>query len=183
MINSKELNQINKRLRNYDSKREILIKKSRDVLRLSKEIIFGLHRGSSVDSKIKSIKKEVKKLNIENEGSYKIAIQEYVEALAFHKFVNTRKLLSLEEVKVPDTLYLLGIMDLSGEIFRYAMNSAIKGDYKIPVVCLEFLDSLYGNLLKFDIRRSELRRKFDSIKYDLQKLENLVLNLKLKNRD
>lgn len=180
MINSGELSQINKRLRNYDSKREVLIKNSRDVLKLSKEIIFGLHRDSSVDGKIKLIKKAVKKLNLENEGSYKIAIQEYVEALAFHKFVNSKKLLALKEVKVPDTLYLLGIMDLSGEIFRYAMNSAIKGDYKTPVVCLEFLDSLYGSLLKFDIRRSELRKKFDSIKYDLQKLENLVLNLKLK---
>jgi predicted translin family RNA/ssDNA-binding protein len=180
MINSKELDQINKRLRTYDSKREILIKKSRDVLKLSKEIIFGLHRGSSVEGKIKLIKKEVKKLNLENEGSYRIAVQEYVEALAFYKFINEKKLLTLKEVKVQDTLYLLGIMDVSGEIFRFAMNSAIRGDYKTPVICLEFLDSLYGSLLKFDIRRSELRKKFDSIKYDLQKLENLVLSLKLK---
>ena len=41
---------------------------------------------------------------------------------------------------------------------------------------------MYGELLKFDFRDNEVRRKFDAVKYDLRKLEDLVLDLKLKGR-
>jgi hypothetical protein len=37
-------------------------------------------------------------------------------------------------------------------------------------------------LMMFDFRNIPVRRKFDSIKYGLNKLENLILELKLKNK-
>ena len=36
--------------------------------------------------------------------------------------------------------------------------------------------------MMFDFRNIPARKKFDSIKYGLEKLENLVLELKLKNK-
>ena len=46
----------------------------------------------------------------------------------------------------------------------------------------DVVDEIYGELLKFDFRDSDLRRKFDSVKYDLKKLEDLLLELKLKGK-
>ena len=46
----------------------------------------------------------------------------------------------------------------------------------------DFVEELYGEMLKFNFRNGELRRKFDGIKYDLKKLEDLVLDLTLKQR-
>ena len=182
--NQKEFSVILKEIEKYDAEREELIKKSRDVLKLSKQIIYGLHRGENVSKLVVEIKKEVevmKKTKMTTEGSYKIALQEYVEAISFKKFIEEKKLLTLKESNVDSNEYLLGIMDLSGEIFRFAMNNAIKGDYKIASESLDFMNFLYGELLKFNFRNSEFRRKFDSIKYDLQKLEKLVFDLKIKN--
>ena len=41
---------------------------------------------------------------------------------------------------------------------------------------------IYGELLKFDFRDNEIRRKVDAVKYELRKLEDLVLDLKFKGR-
>ena len=44
------------------------------------------------------------------------------------------------------------------------------------------LEELYGELLKFDFRDGELRKKFDGIKYDLKRLEDVALSIKLKEK-
>ena len=47
---------------------------------------------------------------------------------------------------------------------------------------LDEVDAIYGQLLKFDFRDNEIRRKVDAVKYELRKMEDLVLDLKLKGR-
>ena len=54
--------------------------------------------------------------------------------------------------------------------------------YKEVVKIRDAVSVIYGELLKFDFRDSDMRRKFDSVKYDLKKLEDLVLDLKLKGK-
>ena len=46
----------------------------------------------------------------------------------------------------------------------------------------EFVTEIYEELLLFDFRNIPVRKKFDSIKYGLEKLEDLVLELKLKKK-
>ena len=79
-----------------------------------------------------------------------------------------------------DENYLLGLCDLVGEVVRRSINLAIKGKFDAAVEAKEFVAELYYQLSKFDFRNSELRRKFDGMKYELKKLEDLVLDLKLK---
>jgi len=55
-----------------------------------------------------------------------------------------------------------------------------KGDEVVKIK--DQVDLIYGELLKFDFRDNEIRRKVDAVKYDLRKLEDLVLDLKLKGR-
>jgi len=181
MIEKKELGGINKRIKEYDSEREMMIKSCRDILKLSKQIIFSLHRGDIPEEKIAEIKEEVQNLRDEkfsNEGFYRVAMQEYVEAMTFYTYLKEKRLVTQKECKVSDEEYLLGIMDVPGEIYRYAMNSSIDGNHSIAKECKGFLDGMYKELLKFEFRSSDLRKKFDSIKYNLQKLEELVFNLR-----
>ena len=68
-------------------------------------------------------------------GSYSFANQEYVEAVAFHHFITTGTLITLghiqqlihNETDRPFQLlpadYLLGLLDLPGEMMRYATNN------------------------------------------------------------
>ncbi len=156
MINFTKLR---KDIQDYDSEREKLIKQSRDVLKLSKQVIYAVHRDELAEAAklIKDIEAEKKKLDLiakhsrkmGSEGSYKVAIQEYAEALLYYHFVKDGKLVDLP---IDTEHFILGLGDLPGE------------------------------LVKFDFRDNEVRRKFDAVKYDLRKLEDLVLDLKLKGR-
>ena len=186
MINFTKLR---KEVHAYDAEREKLIKKSRDVLKLSKQIIYAVHRDeiSEAARLIKQIEKEKEKLDaiarhnrkMACEGSYKVAIQEYVEALLYYNFVKSGKLVDLS---VATEHFVLGLADLPGELVRKAVFLAGKGKVAKVIKIKEEVDMIYGELLKFDFRNNDIRRKVDSVKYDLRKLEDLVLDLKLKGR-
>jgi predicted translin family RNA/ssDNA-binding protein len=45
MMDKKDSDIIKKQLVDFDNKREELIKRSRDILRMSKQIIYSVHRG------------------------------------------------------------------------------------------------------------------------------------------
>lgn len=168
-------------------KREESIRLSREIIKLSKTIIYSVHRNDLpvAEKSMPEISSKIKKLmecKTHDEGHFRTAIQEFVEAACFLGFAKKCSIPSQKDLDVPAEHYLLGICDLSGELVRLAINSAIKGDYKLPLTIREFLDEVYGEMLKFDFRNSDLRRKFDGIKYDLKKLEDLALDIRMREK-
>lgn len=184
MINFSKLQ---KELHAYDAERENLIKKSRDVLKLSKLVIYAVHRDEMKEAErlLQEMEAEKKALDkfaghsekMQCEGSYKIAVQEYVEATLYFYFAKTGKLLDL---KVSAEHFILGLADLPGELNRRAVYLAGKGNVNEVVKIKDEVDAIYGELLKFDFRDNEIRRKVDAVKYELRKLEDLVLDLRMK---
>lgn len=180
---------LQKQIHAYDSEREKLIKQSRVVLKLSKQVIYSVHRDElkKAATLVKQIKAEKKKLDtitkhsskLLYEGSFKVAVQEYVEAVLYFEFVKNGKLVDLP---VSADHYCLGLADLPGELVRKAVFLAGKGEVAKVKKIKDEVDYIYGELLKFDFRDNDTRRKVDSVKYDLRKLEDLVLDLKLKGR-
>ena len=180
---------LQKEIKEYDALREDVIKKSRDVLKLSKLVIYAVHRDeiSNASKLVTEMKKEkkvmdtiaAKKKKLRFEGSYKVAVQEYVEAVLYYTFVKTGKLI---DITVDANHFIGGLADLPGELVRKAVYLAGKGKVKEVVEIKDAVDEIYGKLLTFDLRENELRKKVDGVKYDLRKLEDLVLDLKLKKR-
>ena len=174
---------------NYEEKRDELIKKSRDVIKLSKRVIYAVLRDELIEAEklcqdIEQAKLQLDKITkhdnkLPYEGSYKVAIQEYVEAILFYSFVKDGQ---FKELNVLSHHYLLGLADLSGELVRRAVFLAGKGKIDEVIKIKNELDKLYGELLKFDFRDSEMRRKMDAVKYDLRKLEDLVLDIKIRGK-
>jgi len=181
--------QLQKEFSDYDAERENLIKKSRDVLKLSKLLIYAVHRDelNNAAKLLKEIEKEKKALDkiathsdkMLFEGSYKIALQEYAEAVLYYNFVISGKLVELD---LTAEHYVLGLADLPGELNRRAVFLAGKGKVAEVGKIRDAVDGIYGELLKFDFRDNEIRRKVDAVKYELRKLEDLMLDLKLKGR-
>lgn len=189
VINRKEFEKIRKEFARKEELREDLIKESREIVNLSKQIIYSVHREdySNASKLAKSIRKKVKKIKIisknipfDSSGSFKIALQEYTEALAFYDLIKNKKLPTHIDLGIEYEFYLLGLCDLVGELNRAAVNSVIKGDVKKAEFLKQCVEDLYGFFLKFNFRNSELRKKFDGIKYELKKLENLMLEIKLR---
>ncbi|MEE9525127.1 MAG: hypothetical protein V3V78_00790 [Candidatus Woesearchaeota archaeon] len=192
MLNKNDFTEMRKEFNSHDDNRELVIKKSRDILKLSKQIIYSVHRDDikEADKLIKQIeveKKKVEKLiagssKLKSIGAYRVAIGEYVEAMLYHSFIKNSRILTHKFLKVTTVHYLLGLIDLTGELGRKAVQYAGNGKFSKVVGIRDAVSEIYGALLKFDFRDSDMRRKFDSVKYDLKKLEDLVLDLKLKNK-
>jgi translin len=176
----------------HDSLRDELIKVSRDALTLSKKSIYSLHRGESKSAKsqLVSARKIIAKMNalirkdahLAITGAYLEAIEEYVEAACYYSLLAKKELPTPKQLGVDIDSYVPGLCDLVGELVRKAINSAIKGDTKTSLEIRDFVTQVYQELMLFDFRNSPVRRKFDSIKYGLEKLEDLALQIKMKKK-
>jgi translin len=185
MINKQEFKQIKKELENFDKKREELILLSREIIKLSKQCIYSIHRNeiksaekflSQMQKKIPTIKQ--KKTLETNMGN--VAIQEYVEAYAYLYFIKNKELITKKECDCDNENYLLGICDLTGELMRKAVNETINQNYELVFKIHKLTSEIYHQFLEFNLRNSELRKKSDSIKWNLTKIEDLVLKIKLR---
>ncbi|MFC1697471.1 hypothetical protein ACFL1H_04010 [Nanoarchaeota archaeon] len=188
MINRKDFRKIKANMDKYDVQREKVIRESRDVIKLSKKIIYSIHRNDLKNAKLlmPDIKKKIMQLQNKvtkypklDGGSFKVAVQEYVETICYYEYLKSKKIPTSSDLGVKEDYYLMGLCDLTGELVRLAINSAIAGNFEGAIEIKQFVTDLYEELMLFDFV-GELRKKFDSIKYDLKKLDSLVLDLKLK---
>jgi len=171
----------------YDDQRENIIKISRDVIKLSKKIIYKVQSQKVIDldEQIKKIQDMHKKMldlaeknkRLLSEGSFNVAEQELVEAILFKTLIVDQKLLSADSLNVKYENYVLGLADLSGELIRIAVISATHNEYDIVYNIKDFVDELYYLLLNLHLRTSEFRRKFDSVKYALKKLDEICYDI------
>ena len=192
MINKSDFAQLQEQLSSCDAVRDKLIIKSREVVKLSKKIIYAVHldqvhRAEKLRDQIKKELETVQKLAsstpaLQCSGSLTIAEQEFVEAICFLEFVKNGTIPPHTQLKVDAESYLLGLCDLTGELLRNGINASIKENYAETVRIKDVVSELYGEFMQFEFRNGDLRRKFDSIKYALNKLEDVVLELKLKGK-
>ena len=184
MIDKKQFADMKKEMVLFNDKREAVISQSRDIIALSKKIIYGLHRNEPDKKLITEITQKIKKLPKEdyNTGMGRVAQMEFVEAVTFYEFMVNKHIPSYKQMGVDSEVYLLGLCDLPGELVRKAVYLAGKDRYADVIEIRDLVEEIYGELLAFDFRDNEVRSKFDAVKYDLRKLEDLVLDLKLKHR-
>lgn len=187
-----DFTKLRQKIKRYDEEREKLIIQGRLVLRGSKELIYTIHRGdiSSAKKLYAAVKKEKEALDkitthdpkMRYEGSFSEAIQEYVEAMTYYGFVVDGKIPDIEGMDVGAEDYLMGLCDLTGELTRRAVNLATAGNYPEVEKIKGLVQEIFTEFLKFDLRNSQLRKKSDSIKYNLMKLEDIMYDIKIKGK-
>ena len=183
MINMKSFDAMRKELKVFAQKREEVISRSREMIQLSKRIIYSVQRHDSSAQLVTQLKKAKSALPKDafDTGMQSVALQEYVEALTLFALVEKGKLPTAKELNVPVHEYLMGLCDLTGELVRMAVNAAIRKQFQDVERWHHITAELYGEFLKLDLRNGELRKKSDQIKWNLQKLEGLMYDLKSKS--
>jgi len=107
------------------------------------------------------------------------------------------KLLTIEEIgailNVPVNLkdrdafhitieeYLQSLITLIEELARLAINSVTLGDYQRPLQISQFVKDLHAGFQILNLKNDSLRRRSDSIKYNVKKIEDIVYDLSLRN--
>ncbi|KAL4457974.1 hypothetical protein ABPG75_012839 [Micractinium tetrahymenae] len=189
MLDISDFERIDGELRAYDEKREQVIKRSRDIQKLSKQAIFSLHRGADAEaeSRIAAAKKAAEELlplikgnPTLRPGSYSNAIEEYAEAVAFRCYLTDGRLIKQAEVELAEVEeYLGGVLDFTGELGRLAIAQATRRDEAAVQRARDLVEAIMGQFLQFDLRNGSLRKKYDALKYTLKKLENTLYELSL----
>ena len=188
MLNKNEFTKIRNEMHRLDDKREDIIQTSRVIINLSKQVIYAVQRNDLKDaaSAIKKIKDNVNKLrkvNIATDTNINsVAFQEYVEAIAFYEFVKNGKVPTRASLGVSAEEYLSGLCDLTGELVRKAIYEVIHKKFDEAEKIKELVHDIYGEFLKMHLRNGELRKKSDSIKWNLKKLEEVMYDISMKGR-
>ncbi|KAL0579131.1 hypothetical protein V5O48_002863 [Marasmius crinis-equi] len=67
--------------------------------------------------------------------------------------------------------YLHGVITLVNELSRLAVNAVTLGDYEEPLKISSFVKDVFAGFSMLNLKNDTLRRRFDSLKYDLKKIE------------
>jgi translin len=164
------LSNISKELANLQDSREYLLKNTRDVLNLCSQSIISAHRGDLDVAKKKALKASKlletyrKKANSELKRYLITPEQELVEASAFLAIVENKTIPSAASLKVSNESYVLGLMDLIGELKRYVFDNIRIGKSKEASRVFEIMENLFLYLYPFalyDKILKEARKKLD----------------------
>ena len=190
MIDKKYFKQLRAEYAGYDAARRELIKTSSDILTRAKQAIFAFHRGDAVgglsllreaDQHIKTAARAFKTTEgLDTEGSYRAALEEYVEARLLERFLAGKKLGAVAAPGVDEDIFVGGVLDVTGEIVRYAVAAASRRDIKEVKRAQEVVTAITGELIAMNIT-GPLRPKFDQLKQNLRKIEEIVYDLSLRS--
>ena len=184
MLNKKDFEKLRNEIHKSDENREKVIQLSREIINLSKQVIYSAQRNEVNEELVKKLKVKVsdlKKINFCVDANINsVAFQEYVEAICFHEFVKSGKIPTSKELGVSAEDYLSGICDLTGELGRKAIYDVIHKKFQEAIKIKELVHDIYGEFLKLHLRNGELRKKSDSIKWNLKKLEEVMYDISMK---
>ena len=76
--------------------------------------------------------------------------------------------------------YLSGVIQLSNELSRFTVNCVTNGDFQRPMKISAFLQEVLEGFRLLNLKNDSLRKKFDSIKYDMKKVEEVVYDLSIR---
>lgn len=76
--------------------------------------------------------------------------------------------------------FLMGLLTMAQELSRFAVNAVVAGDPGRPVRISKFLAELDSGFRLLNLKNDMLRKKFDSLKYSVQKVESVVYDLTIR---
>jgi len=190
MLNPKFFQTLKQQHDLYTEERQEIIKKSGEALHKAKQAIFAFHRddlkgGNKLIKEVETIFQDLEKNfnkdeTLRAEGSYRAALEEYVEAKFFGRVLEGKKLDFIIEVpKIDFESYLGGLCDLTGEIVRKAVLRVTEGKVGEAEKLGEALRGIMTELIKFDLT-SYLRTKYDQAKNSLRRMEEILYDIRIK---
>ncbi|MFZ5364495.1 MAG: translin family protein, partial [Patescibacteria group bacterium] len=179
MINQKLFQQLKKDFEFYGEERRKLIAVSNEALTKSKQAIFSFHRddlksGNSLLTEVEKIFQDLEKKfkqepELRYEGAYRAALEEYVEAKFFGRFLEDGKIDFIKGAEIDADTYLGGLCDFTGELVRKAVLAATDKKFKKVEELAASIRDVIGELIKMNLT-GYLRTKYDQAKNNLRRV-------------
>jgi len=102
-----------------------------------------------------------------------LSLAQAAEALGIKKEWNDRMSLPVED-------YLHSLISMVNELSRLAINAVTLGNFEEPIKISIFVKELFAGFSMLNLKNDTLRRRFDSLKYDIKKIEEVVYDVSLR---
>ncbi len=167
------LKKISSELDDVEQRREVLIKGTRGVIMKCSKSIMALHRGRFEDAAklLEEAQAELGSLRMhirDDLERYLInAEQELVEAYQLKCVYEKTSLVGIEELNVATSSYLLGLLDLIGEIKRMIYDNLRTERTSDALNLFALMEDLYSSIYPFSVYDNivpGIRRKLDVAK-------------------
>jgi len=185
----KFIGKLRKEYQFYTKSRHLIVSQANDVLHLSKQAIFSLHRDQydkaetvifQAEKKILSLSDDLKKApDLKYNGAYKAALEEYLEAKLFWQVLKFGSIKPVKEIKLNFDDYLAASCDLTGEMVRKMILFVTENKNDQAKELKELIAKILEELIKFDLT-GYLRHKYDDAKRNLKKAEEIIYDLKIR---
>ena len=185
------ISSIDSKLSTRERERDEMIKRSRDVTRLSGWTINALHRGSLEEARayleemVRAVKDFLKHARSDPylyySGLVHNTLAEYVEAMIFYHLVVEGRLLTPEELDVDEVSYLQGLGDVVGELRRLALDLMRVGEVELADKVLDLMEAIYYEMrgLEYpDALIPGVRHKVDVARRLIDDTKALLLEVK-----
>ncbi len=152
------------------SRREELLKASREAISLSSRSIVKIHTGKMSEAdkdlaEIQSLLIRLRKIAAGDLKRYLVPLEtEYVEAVAMKSVADSKPIPPQKVLQVSTEAYVLGLLDLIGELKRMIYDCMRKGDVGRSSEIFNLMEELYMHLSLFAIYDNVVqgvRRKLD----------------------
>ncbi len=168
------LDKIQGELKKREEIREVVKGDMRRATRLSKRSIHFTHQKRFDDAR--RLLKEADELfatlhkaskrhpDLFYSGLVSAAFEEYTEAHTLLRLVEKNQFISPEELGVPSVSYVLGLVDVIGELRRETLDSLRRGDLNAAETTFQMMEHIYVSLMAMDdvyFLIPGLRRKCD----------------------
>ncbi len=171
-----DVENIEKHLIVLQERKDRVMEVSRDVVRMAGKAITLMHAKRMAEAgagvrRLRSRVAELKRLEKGFEYNSMQAHQEYVEAFAFYVILKEHRLVSLRETRAAEIAYLLGIMDLVGELKREAVDAIRERRMAAAEEYYEFMKSVYDSTRAMRFASAlvpDFRRKQDTARIQIE---------------
>jgi len=137
--------------------REDMLRRSREILKLSARTIAAMHRGAFVEGDVMRIRDITRSLHEDlrehkdlwHSGALEAPLQEAAEVAIVHALVKGERLPHPDDIDVTYPAYLLGLCDAVGELRRFALSALKDGDIAKAEHEVDRMERLYLVIMQF----------------------------------
>ncbi|MDE1851370.1 MAG: hypothetical protein KGH69_01620 [Candidatus Micrarchaeota archaeon] len=180
-----DMDRMEKRLLEIETKRDRALQLSRELIRNAGKAITLLHArdlkgAKSLFQKLEANRKALKAVEKGLEYYTLQAHQEYVEAKALESIIASRRIPDAGSLGEEAAPYILGLMDVVGELKREAFEALRKSDLNDAKAYYAFMLDIYDSTLHMRFASSilpDFRRKQDSARIQIEGTINEILYL------
>ncbi len=177
---------VDEQLEDKDMVRELAMKSSRAIRRISKNVIQEIHRDKDTEPSLKDAQEEINKLKsiieghpeLHHSGFLRNGFQEYAEAHILLSLSEGKDLKTPEDLDITPSSYVLGLADVVGELRRMILDALTDGDIEKAKELHEEMEDIKDMIMDFDYPNAivPIRNKQDTARTLVEKTRGDIAN-------